>query len=116
MNIKVNFTSKLTKANAENCIVLVKDNKIKNRILNPIIKSVLDNQLFKDDLFTQKEFKKINYIFVNCKKILISSDFENIGSKLFDYLKKNKIEILILIVIKLIFPKRNWKKLFMEQN
>ena len=92
MNIKVNFTSKLTKANAENCIVLVKDNKIKNRILNPIVKSILDNQLFKDDLFTQKEFKKINYIFVNCKKILISSDFENIGSKLFDYLKKNKIE------------------------
>ena len=92
MNIKVNFTSKSTEANAANCIVFVKDNKIKNKILTPIIKSVIDNQLFIDDLFTQKEFKKINYIFVNCKKTITSFDYENIGSKLFDYLKKNKIE------------------------
>ncbi len=92
MNIKVNFTSKSTKANTANCIVFVKDNKIKNKILHPILKSVTNNQLFIDDLFTQKEFKKINYIFVNCKKVLTSSDYENIGSKLFDYLKINKIE------------------------
>ena len=93
MNLKVNFTSKLSKSSAANSIVFVKDNKIKNKILNPIIKSVLGNQLFKDDLFTQKEFKSLNYIFVNCKKMSSSSDYENIGSKLFDYLKKNKIEI-----------------------
>ena len=93
MNLKVNFISKLSKSSAANSIVFVKDNKIKNKILNPIIKSVLGNQLFKDDLFTQKEFKSLNYIFVNCKKMSSSSDYENIGSKLFDYLKKNKIEI-----------------------
>ena len=92
MNIKVNFTSKSTQANADNSIVFVKDNKIKNKNLTPIIKQVLGNQLFKDELFTQKEFKNLNYIFVNCKNILSSSDCENIGSKLFDYLKKNKIE------------------------
>ena len=91
MNIKVNFTSKSAKSSAVNSIVFVRDNKIKNKILNPIIKSVFDNQLFKDDLFTQKEFKNVNYIFVNCKKISTSSEYENIGSKLFDYLKKNKI-------------------------
>ena len=67
MNLKVNFISKLSKSSAANSIVFVKDNKIKNKILNPIIKSVLGNQLFKDDLFTQKEFKSLNYIFVNCK-------------------------------------------------
>ena len=91
MNIKVNFISKLTKTNTSNNIVFVKDNKIKNKFLNTIIKSVLDNQLFKDDKFAQKEFKNTNYIFVNCTNISTSSDFENIGSKLFDYLKKNKI-------------------------
>ncbi len=93
MSLKVNFISKLTKSNTANSIVFVKDNKIKNKNLNPIIKAVLDNQLFKDDLFAQKEFKNLNYIFVNCKKMSNSSDYENIGSKLFDYLKKNKIDI-----------------------
>ena len=51
MNIKVNFISKLAKTNTSNNIVFVKDNKIKNKFLNTIIKSVLDNQLFKDDKF-----------------------------------------------------------------
>ncbi len=92
MNIKVNFISNLTKTKKINNIVFVKDNKIKNKFLNSIIKSVTDNELFKDNFFVQKEFKKSNYIFVNCKKISTSSDYENIGSKLYDYLKKNKVE------------------------
>ena len=46
MNIKVNFISKLTKTNSVNNIVFVKDNKFKNKILNPIIKSVTNNELF----------------------------------------------------------------------
>ena len=92
MNIKVNFISKLTKTNSVNNIVFVKDNKFKNKILNPIIKSVTDNELFKDDFFVQKEFKNSNYLFVNFKNMSTSSDCENIGSKLYDYLKKNKLE------------------------
>ena len=92
MNIKVNFISKLTKTNSVNNIVFVKDNKFKNKILNPIIKSVTNNELFKDDLFVQKEFNNSNYIFVNFKNMSTSSDCENIGSKLYDYLKKNKLE------------------------
>ena len=94
MNIKVNFISKLSKANTKtvNEIVFVKGKKIKNNVLNPILKSVLDNQLFQDQLFSQKGFKNVDYIFVNCRKLSISSDYDNIGSKLFDYLKKNKIE------------------------
>ena len=90
MNIKVNFTGKLTKAKTVNGIVFVKANKVKNKVLNPILKSVLDNQLFKDELFIQKEYMNTNYIFVNCKNLNFSSDYENIGSKLFDYLKKIK--------------------------
>ncbi len=92
MNIKVNFISKLTKTNSVNNIVFVKDNKFKNKILNPIIKSVTNNELFKHDLFVQKEFNNSNYIFVNFKNMSTSSDCENIGSKLYDYLKKNKLE------------------------
>ena len=92
MNIKVNFISKLTKTNSVNNIVFVKDNKFKNKILNPIIKSVTNNELFKYDLFVQKEFNNSNYIFVNFKNMSNPSDCENIGSKLYDYLKKNKLE------------------------
>jgi len=92
MNIKVNFTSKLSKAKTVNEIVFVKGKKIKNSVLSSILKSVLDNQLFQDQLLIQKEYKNTNYIFINCKKLSMSSDYENIGSKLFDYLKKNKIE------------------------
>ena len=92
MNIKVNFTSQLSKAKTVNEIVFVKGKKVRNSILNPIIKSILDNELFLDQLFIQREYKNTNYIFVNCKKITMSTDYENIGSKLFDYLKKNKIE------------------------
>ena len=92
MNIKVNFIRKLSKARMINGIVFVKEKKIKNGILNLILKSVLDNELFKDQLFIQREYKNTNYIFVNCKSLKTSSDYENIGSKLFDYLKINKIE------------------------
>jgi len=92
MNIKVNFTSQLSKAKTKNEIIFVKGKKIKNNFLNPILKSILDNELFLDQLFVQREYKNTNYIFVNCKKLTMSTDYENIGSKLFDYLKKNKIE------------------------
>ena len=79
MNIKVNFTRKLSKAKMVNGVVFVKEKKIKNNILNSILKSVLDNELFKDQLFIQREYKNINYIFINCKNLKISSDYENIG-------------------------------------
>ena len=92
MNIKVNFISKLTRAKGLNEIVFVKGKKIKSNILNPVLKSVLDNKLFQDLIFLQKEYKNADYIFINCKKLSTPSDYENIGSKLFDYLKKNKIE------------------------
>jgi len=92
MNIKVNFTSKLSKAKTVNEVVFLKGKKINNSILNPILKSILDNELFLDQLFIQREYKNTNYIFVNCKKLTMSADYENIGSKLFDYLKKNKID------------------------
>ena len=92
MNLKVNFISKLPKAKMANEIVFVKGKKTKNGILNQILKSILNNKLFKDQLFAQKEYKNLNYIFINCQKLTISSEYENIGSKLFNYIKINKIE------------------------
>ena len=76
MKLKVNFISKLSKAKTVNEIVFVKGKKIKNNVLNPILKSVLDNQLFQDQLFIQREYKNKNYIFINCKKLSLSSDYE----------------------------------------
>ena len=92
MNLKVNFITKLSKAMILNSIIFVKDKKVKNNVLNSILKSILKNQLFLEDLFVQKEHNNINYIFVNCEKLSTSSDYESIGSKLFDYLKKNKLD------------------------
>ena len=88
MNIKVNFIRKLPKAKTSNEIVFVKTKNIKNNKLNQILKSVLDNELFQDQLFIQKEHNNKSYIFINCKNLKISTDYENIGSKLFEYLKK----------------------------
>ncbi len=92
MKLKVNFVSKTPKVAMANEIIFVKNKNIKNKNLNPILKKVFDNQLFKEQLFAQKEYKNINHIFVNCSKTSLSSDYENIGSKLFDYLKNNKLE------------------------
>ena len=115
MNLKVNFISKLTKTNSVNNIVFVKDNKFKNKFLNPIIKSVTDNELFKDDLFVQKEFNNSNYIFVNFKNMSTSSDCENIGSKLYDYLKKNKLENSCILFARIVDPETiDYLKLILE--
>jgi len=92
MKLKVNFVSKIPKVAMVNELVFVKNKNIKNISLKPISKLILDNQLFKERLFFQKEYKGRDYIFINCSNSSLSSDYENIGSKLFDYLKNNKIE------------------------
>ena len=92
MKLKVNFVTKLSKAKTENEIIFVKNKNLKNKNLKPILKFVLENKLFQEKLFLQKEYNKRNYIFINCRKLKLSSDYENIGSKLFDYLNNSKIE------------------------
>ncbi len=92
MKLKVNFVSKISKVTKANELVFVKNKNIKNKGLKPVLKLILDNQLFKEQLFLQKEYKGRDYIFINCSNSSLSSDYENIGSKLFDYLKNNKIE------------------------
>ena len=91
MKLKVNFTNKLPKVASANEVIFIKNKNIKQEFLKEVLKNVLDSELFKEQFFLQKEYKFKNYIFVNCLKTELSSDFENIGSKLFDYLEKNKI-------------------------
>ena len=92
MKLKVNFVTKLPKAKTENEVIFVKNQNLKNKNLKPILKFVLESKLFQEELFIQKEYNKRNYIFINCRKLTLSSDYENIGSKLFDYLNNSKIE------------------------
>ena len=81
MKLKVNFVRKISKAAMINEIVFIK---------NKTNKSIVDNELFKEQLFIQKEQNGKNKIFVNCIKATLSKDYEKMGSKLFDYLKNNK--------------------------
>ena len=92
MKLKVKFVSKTPKVAMTNEIVFVKNKNIKNNKLKPIIKTIFNNQLFKEQFFMQKEYGSRNHIFVNCSKTLSSTDYESIGSKLFAYLKNNKLE------------------------
>ncbi len=91
MKLKVNFVNKLTKEASSNEVIFIKNKNTKHGFPKEILKNVLDSDLFKEQFFIQKEYKFRNYIFVNCLKTEVSFDFENIGSKLFDYLEKNKI-------------------------
>ena len=92
MKLKVNFISKLIQAKTQNEIIFVKNKNPKNNNLKTSLKAVLESKLFQEELFVQKVSDNKNYIFVNCKQLVLSSDYENIGSKLFEYLNKNKIE------------------------
>ena len=92
MKLKVNFVSKISKTNTINELVFVKNKNIRQNNLKSILKVVLENELFNEKKFMQKEYNSKNYIFINCNQLSLSSDYENLGSKLFDYLKNNKLE------------------------
>ena len=92
MNLNVKYTSKSPYGSTVKEIIFVKSKSLKKKNFSPIQASLYNNPLFEENLFIEKEYKKKNYIFVNSKELKVSSDFENIGSKLFDFLQKNKIE------------------------
>ena len=71
MKLKINFVSKISKLAKANELVFVKNKNIKNKGLKPILKLILNNQLFKEQLFLQKEYKDRDYIFINCSNSII---------------------------------------------
>ncbi len=90
MKLKLNFVSKTPKLSMKNELIFISNKNFKHKTLDQ--KEILDNELFKENKIIQRNQHNNNYILINCidqKKI---SDYENIGSKLFDFLSNNKIE------------------------
>ena len=77
-------------------IIFLKQNNFKSNYLKPLSKSVFSSKLFKEQNFLVKDYNNKSYVFVNCINSKVSLDFEKLGSKLYIFLKDNKIEISII--------------------
>ena len=92
MNLNLKFISKIPKDIKDNEIIFLKDKSIKSKYLQPLNKSLYSSKLFLEQNFLKKDYKNISYIFVNCSKSNLSLDYEKKGSKLYEFLRENKIE------------------------
>ncbi len=92
MKLNLNFLTKIPKEAKNNEIFLLKDKRIKNKNLKTLKDHIFSNKLFSEQNFLIKDINNKNYIFVNCTNSKITLDYEKIGSKLYLFLKKNKIE------------------------
>ena len=90
MKLKLNFVSKIPKLGIKNELIFINNKNFKYKTLDR--KEILENELFKEKKIIQRNQVKSNYILINCIDQKKSSDFENIGSKLFDFLSNYKIE------------------------
>ena len=90
MKLKLNFVSKNPKLAVKSELIFINNKNFKHKLLNQ--KEIINNELFKEKKIIQRNHDRSNYIFINCIEQKKSSDFENIGSKLFDFLSNNKIE------------------------
>ncbi len=96
MKLNIKFTTKITKGSNNNEIIFLKQKKIKNNYIKSLSNSIFSSKLFNEQNFLKKDFNNKSYIFVNCLSSKISLDFEKLGSKLFEFLKENKIENFII--------------------
>ncbi len=90
MKLKLNFVTKIPKLAIKNELIFINNKNFKHKTFDQ--REIIDNELFKEKKIIQRNQDKISYIFINCIEQKKSSDFENIGSKLFDFLSSNKIE------------------------
>ncbi len=90
MKLKVNFVGKIPKLVVKNELIFINNKSFKHEKLDQ--KEIIDNELFIEKKIIQRNQGKVNYILINCIEKKKSSEFENIGSKLFDFLSNNKIE------------------------
>ncbi len=90
MKLKLNFVSKNPKLAVKNELIFINNKNFKHKTLDK--KEIIDNELFKEKKIIQRNQDRINYIFINCIEQKKPSDFEKIGSKLYDFLSNNKIE------------------------
>ena len=92
MNLNLKFISKKPKDINDNEIIFVKDKSIKIKYLQPLNKSLFSSKLFLEQNFIKKDYNNKSYIFVNCTKSNLSLDYEKKGSKIYEFLRENKIE------------------------
>ncbi len=90
MKLKLNLVSKTPKLAVKNELIFINNKNFKHKTLD--LKEIIDNELFKEEKIILRNQDKYNYILINCIEQNKSSDFENIGSKLFNFLSNNKIE------------------------
>ena len=94
MKLKLNFVSKKPKQGLKNELIFIKNKNLKIRNFN--ITEVLKNEIFKEKKILQINNNFTNFILVNCIDINKTSDFENLGSKLFSFLTENSIRNIFL--------------------
>ena len=94
MKLKINFVTKKPKLSFKNELIFIKNKNSKIGNLN--ITEVLKNEIFKEKKILQVNNNFTKFILVNCIDINKTSDFENLGSKLFSFLRENKIRNIYL--------------------
>ncbi len=92
MKLNLRFVIKTPKQALDNEIIFVKDKRIRNKILKPLNNHIFSNKLFLEENFLAKNINKKTFILINCSKSKTSLDYEKLGSRLYLYLKNNKIE------------------------
>ena len=96
MKLILKFAPKLPNQTTDNEIIFLKQKNFQNNNLKHIGNSVFSSKLFNQQNFLKKDYNNKSYLFVNCTKSKLSLDFEKIGSKLYEFLKNNKIENSII--------------------
>ncbi len=96
MMLNLKFVNKITKGNKNIEIILLKQKNLKSNYVKPLEKSIFSSKLFTEKYFIKKDYLNRSYVFVNCTNSKTSLDYEKLGSKLYVFLKENKIENSII--------------------
>ena len=91
MKLNLKFVNKIPSQSGQNEIIFLKQKNLKIKDLKSLEKSIFSSKLFIELKFLKKDYNNKSYVFVNCTTSKISLDFEKLGSKLFSFLKDNKI-------------------------
>ncbi len=96
MTLNLKFVTKMPKVALDKEIIFLKQKNFKNNYPKPLHKFVFSSKLFNEQNFLIKDHNNKSYVFVNCANSKVSLDFEKLGSKLYIFLKDNKIENSII--------------------
>ena len=92
MSLNLKFVTRAPKGARDNEIIFLKQKSIKSTRLKSLSKSIFSSKLLNENNFLKKDYNNRSYIFVDCTKLKTSLDFEKLGSRLYIFLKDNKIE------------------------